>query len=274
VAIELSPDRIDAYRAYFSGPHAELVAASIAEGNTAAQLWTTSQPDAPPALLLWDKGNNVFYLAGKLAAAAAQRELADLLRTSIRPRALHERLTHFKVRALPASDEAALAMLFEGVALSEISVVFYSFTRAQPPAPPTPEGVQLTPIDRALLTCADLENLEPVRAEIRWMWPSEQRFYERGLGAAALAGRRVICWCTAEYVSAARCGVGIETEPQYTRRGVATATAAYFVQLCRRRGLTPYWESRSSNLPSIRVAENVGFERLAEERYWLGAFEA
>jgi len=125
------------------------------------------------------------------------------------------------------------------------------------------------PIDRDLLARGDLANREQVGAEIRWMWPSEERFAAHGFGYAAVAQERVICWCTAEYVSARRCGIGIETVPEYERRGVATATAARFVAEAVGRGLTPYWECRRENIGSIRVAEKLGFELLGEERCWI-----
>ena len=105
------------------------------------------------------------------------------------------------------------------------------------------------------------------------MWPSEERFYEQGFGVAAVVEERAICWCTAEYVSPQRCGIGIATDPAYERRGVATATAAQFIHDAQRRGIVPYWECGNWNSASIRVAQKVGFELIAEERYWIGAFE-
>jgi len=99
----------------------------------------------------------------------------------------------------------------------------------------------------------------------------EERFITQGFGYAAVVQERVICWCTAEYVSAQRCGIGIETVPEYERRGVATATAARFVADAIGRGLTPYWECRRENIGSIRVAEKLGFERLSEERFWIAS---
>jgi RimJ/RimL family protein N-acetyltransferase len=105
------------------------------------------------------------------------------------------------------------------------------------------------------------------------MWPSLERFYEHGFGYAALDGAGVVCFCTAEYVSAQRCGIGIATETAYERRGIATATAAHFVQLARERGVAPHWECGGWNAASIRVAEKLGFARIAEERYWIGTFD-
>jgi RimJ/RimL family protein N-acetyltransferase len=267
--------RVETYAAAFPGPHAAMVIASIAAGNTAAQLWEADQPAAGAVVLLWDKGNNVFYLAGNPASDAIRRDLAYLVAARIRPAALAEGRAHFKARAISPSSEEALAQIFGEIALKEAHTLFYAFTNVQPnvTVAPTVDGIRFTNIDRAFLTDENLEHITHVRSEIRWMWLSEERFCEQGLGVAAVVEERVICWCTAEYVSTQRCGIGIATDPAYERRGVATATAARFVREAQWRGLMPYWECGSWNIASIRVAEKVGFERIAEERYWIGAFE-
>ena len=271
---EIPQARIPTYAAWFPSPHLELVMASIAAGNTAAQLWEAEQASESAVALLWDKGNNVFYFSGSHISPTTRENFAQLISTHIQPRARAERSPHFKIQALSPALEDALASLFSGVALHEMPTLFYGFTqpRLAQIAAPTVDEIRFIPIDRAFLAAEHLENVARVRAEIRWMWPSEERFYEYGLGHTAVVENQVVCWCTAEYLSAARCGIGIETIPAYERRGVATATAARFVQMCQNRGLTPFWECRANNIGSIRVAEKVGFTRLAEERYWVGEF--
>jgi hypothetical protein len=63
---EISVHRIEEYVKYFFGPQPEMVFASVVEGNTEAQFWCTPQSDNDVVCLLWDKGNNVFYLSGQL----------------------------------------------------------------------------------------------------------------------------------------------------------------------------------------------------------------
>jgi len=272
---ELPPDHIPVHKASFPGPHLELVIASIAAGNTAAQLWEVEQPGESAVKLLWVKGNNVFYFSANQISAASQHDLADFIATHIRPRARAERSAHFKIHALSPALEDALAPLFSEITLSEMPTLFYGFTQPGPVhvAAPAVDGIRFISIDRAFLGAEQLQHIARVRAEILWMWPSEEHFYKYGLGYAAVVHNQVVCWCTAEYLSAERCGIGIETVAAYERRGVATATAAQFVQLCLERGMTPFWECRANNIGSIRVAEKVGFARLAEERYWVGVFD-
>jgi GNAT superfamily N-acetyltransferase len=271
---EVPATTITAYATAFPGPHLAMVAASIAAGNTAAQLWEADQPSIGATILLWDKGNNVFYLGGAAITEATARDLAALIATRIRPAALAESRSHFKARGCEPSSDAALAQIFGELALREAHTLFYAFPNAQlsPIAVPAIEGLRFTNIDRALLADEHVQNTEHVRSEINWMWPSEEHYYRHGFGIVAVVDQRAVCWCTAEYASPQCCGIGIATDPAYERRGLATATAAHFVLEAKRRGIAPYWECGSWNAASVRVAEKVGFEQIAEERYWIGAF--
>jgi hypothetical protein len=269
---EIMLDRSDVLANYLRGPHIELVVQAALAGNSAAQLWEIRQPEGSTLIILWDQGNNVLYLCGELVAESAQRELTALIHTSIRPQALQLRRAYFKTCALTPLIEPLLEPLFQGIALRELPTLLYTLTDARPA--PAAEGIQLLPIDRTLLSNTSLNNTEHIRNEIQWMWPSEERFYAKGFGWAATLESQIVCWCTAEYLSAERCGIGITTVPAFERRGIATATAGKFVHEALQRGMTPYWECRADNIGSIRVAEKLGFVLLAQERYWVGMFQA
>lgn len=261
-------------RERFAGPHLSIVLGSILAGNTGGQLWEVPRPGALPLLLLWDKGNNVLYIAGDEAAPEQVKELADVVARHVRPEACAEGASYFKTRPLSGPLEAALPQIFPDIALRPYPTLFYTYESATPPvvARPAAAGLVVVPIDRAVLLRAGLANSDKVRDEIRWMWPSEEAFHERGFGTLAVIEGQIVCWCTAEYVGPTHCGIGISTVPAYERQGVATATAAAFVEEARQRGLIPCWECGSANAASVRVAEKLGFVRRVEERYWLGSF--
>lgn len=270
---ELAIDKLTAYRACFSGPHLGLVTAAILAGNTVGQLWAMHQAETEPVLLLWDQGNKVFYLAGEHISAAASAALSDLLLTTIRPAALAAGVAYFKVHPLSAAGQDLLPALFPWSTLRAVENLFYGFTQPAPNAlmAPTLADLHFVPIDQQLLLTETLENVSLIRDEVRWMWPSFDHFYAHGLGMAAVIPGRVLCWCTAEYMSPTMCGIGITTDEAYQGRGLASATTARFVQLCQQRGITPYWECGRWNGPSMRVAEKVGFTQLTTEQFWIGA---
>jgi GNAT superfamily N-acetyltransferase len=267
---EIALDCIGAYADNLREPHIQLVLQAALAGNSTAQLWEIRPPEGPGSLLLWDQGNNVLYICGDLRPGSVPQELAELIHTSIRPRAIQQGRAYFKARAPASSAEAQLSTLFQDIALRELPTLLYTLTSAR--LAPSVDGIRLLPIDRALLANAALVNTEHIRAEIQWMWPSEERFYQQGFGWAAAVESQVVCWCTAEYRSAERCGIGITTVPAFERQGIATASAGQFVREALQRGLAPYWECRADNIGSKRVAEKLGFVLIAQECYWAGMF--
>jgi RimJ/RimL family protein N-acetyltransferase len=254
-----------ALAARFPGPQLDITITSILAGNTAARLWAGDD-----FVLLWDQGNNVLYLAE--TGATHPTHLTDLISGPIRDAALIRGRPYFRARALMLEAEAALRDAFASVQLHPVRKRFYRYAAPAPGPLPEPDGVAFLPIDGSLLRTAGLANLDLVKREIGFMWPSEERFCRRGLGVAALVDRAIAGWCTAEYVGPRACGIGIETPEPFQRRGIAAAAARRLIRLTLARGLTPHWECDAENLPSVRLAEKLGFTLLEETTFWAGLF--
>ena len=271
---EISVCRIEDYVRYFPGSQPGMVIASVVEGNTEAQFWHTPQPDHNVVCLLWDKGNNVFYLSGQLVLSETIKDLASLINTYVKERAIKEGLSYFKVKALSSSLENSITEIFQNTPLHKTNKLFYTFRDKKIKAIPTPrvEGVQYHPVDADFLVKGQFENNHYVKAEVEWMWPSLDRFREKGFGVATVVGARRIGWCTAEYVSTSKCGIGIEVIDEFQNKGIATATAAHFLEHCMNQNIVPHWECDQDNIGSVRVAEKVGFERTEETVFWSGRF--
>lgn len=271
---EISKHRIEEYVRYFPGPQPGMVLASVVEGNTQAQLWCTSQPDNHAVCLLWDKGNNVFYLSGQLVLSDTVKDLASLIQTYVKEKAIKERLIYFKVKALSSSLENSITDIFQNIPLHKTDKLFYTFRAEKIEAIPSPgvEGVRYHPIEAGILEEGRFENSHHVRSEIEWMWPSLERFLEKGFGTAAVIGARIIGWCTAEYVSRSKCGIGIEVMEDFQNKGIATATAVHFLERCLDQNIVAHWECDKDNIGSVRVAEKVGFEKTEETVFWSGQF--
>ena len=269
MAQEIALGRIGAYANYVHGPHIELVVGAAVAGNSAAQLWAIGRPERPTLIVLWDQGNNVLYLCGELASQSAQRELTELINTSVRPRSIQIGRPYFKVRALTPSIENMPHTLFRDIALRELPTLLYALTSARRRR----RRRYSLAADRSRVACE--HSAEQYRA-----------YSQRDTGDVAIRGtllhtrvwlgRRsrtracllVYCRISERYALRHRhCHrAGIQ------RRGIATATAGQFVLEASQRGLVPYWECRADNIGLIRVAEKLGFELLAQERYWAGVF--
>ena len=265
-------------RPLFAALHLGLVLDAVLAGNSPGVMWA-GDTGSPRSVLLWDKGH-CFYLAGAADNVALNAEWAERLRREVLPQAAARGLSVFKVHYSDAEWEEPAAGLFRNLALTRRTRAFYTLgTWAAGPARSTaeplgpigvPEGLVLQPIDRALLADRELVHRGELVAEIESMWPSVGRFLDYGFGLCLLRGKEIVCRCTAEYVSGKQCGVGIATFPGYEGRGLATLTARAFVARCLREGIAPHWDCWTSNLPSVAVAEKVGFVRDVEYAVWFG----
>ncbi len=266
------PSRLMARTSWFREARAEFVIASIVEGNTPGELWEIATEDVDPVLLLWDGGNNVLYFAGSPPQRANRASLEEVIGL-VRKRALEAGKSWFKARTVPDALMQDLPGIFPFPLTRRTTTLRFTSGRHVGVSTPNlePASCEIVPIDGALLD-GQLERLQDVRNEMRSMWGSVALFRDRGFGFAAVKDREVICWCTAEYMSATMCGIGIESVEQYQNRGIATAVAHEFLQEAARRGVKPYWECHSRNVPSIRVAGKLGLEQAGSEEYWLGDF--
>ena len=255
-------------KTHFPGPQLEMTVAAIRAGHTPARLWL-----GEGLALLWDQGNNVFYLAQSDALQpGSDASLSALIAGPVREAARERGRPYFRARALPPLTDDLLSAAFAPTSLHPVRKRFYRFTEPTPGPSPEPSGVVFAPIDGLLLRSKGIANVDAVRGEIGFMWPSLQRFYTHGFGDAAIADRAIVCWCTAEYVSPTMCGIGIETVENYQQRGIATATALRFVRRALAQRVIPHWECDAENLPSVRVAEKVGFTLLEETTFQAGLF--
>lgn len=252
-----------------------MVLASMIAENTAGDLWIIPQEDAPPLMVLWDRGNEVFYLSGECQSQSSFDALADVVASEVRPQAVAARVSRIKAQALTPSLERRLPDLFPDTDLRESRTLFFvdDATRPLPVTPAIATDVALVDITPEILMPGRVAFSDLVLAEIRSMWPSEERFHEYGFGAVAVLDGEIICWCTSEYVSPTYCGIGIETSPRHEGRGVATATSLHVIREARRRGIAVCWECASTNRGSVRVAEKTGLVRVTEETYWMGSLE-
>jgi RimJ/RimL family protein N-acetyltransferase len=49
-----------------------------------------------------------------------------------------------------------------------------------------------------------------------------------------------------------------------SRQGIAGVMAAAFISLCRESHKIPHWDCWKNNLPSVKTAEKMSFEKLAD----------
>ena len=263
---------LERVRPLFTGDHLALVIDAVIAGNSPGRLWVDDPAD-PHSVFLWDKSHS-FYLAGAPDQAADNVALSRLFHDQISLYALAHDFGIFKVYTSSENWTPTPETLFAANNLRKLDRVFYrgatlniSDWRARLPA-----GFQVSAINDEFAALSALENFALVTEEIKSCWNALDDFRQRGFGFCTHDSERIVCWCTAEYVSGNQCGIGIETVEEYQRRGFASATASAFVEYCQERGIRPHWDAWATNTPSVRVAETVGFQKVEEYSSSLGQF--
>jgi RimJ/RimL family protein N-acetyltransferase len=124
-----------------------------------------------------------------------------------------------------------------------------------------PDGFRVQRIGGKLLKNPNLEIPEHMTDWMEINWGSIPDFMQRGFGFCMLHNKKIVSWSLADCVSGNACEIGIHTREDYRRQGLATLTAAATVDYCLSNEFRSVgWHCEEYNVPSMRVAEKVGFK--------------
>jgi hypothetical protein len=267
---QLERSEYEKARSLFHGQNLALVIEAVIAGNSPAMIWVDNAA-YPGAALMWDKAH-CFYLVGANNNLEFTGNLSELVVAQIFPEARRRGLNIFKVYYTDAGWETQIHAIFPKTPFRKLARVFYTFDQLK-----TGDwkdrllvGFQMRAIDQTLLTNVELKNIQAVIDEIESCWNSVESFLKNGFGFCLLHDQEIVCWCTAEYVSGPQCGIGVETVESYMNQGFATLTASAFVSYCHSNRITPHWDSWKANLPSVAVAEKIGFRKVLDYCVYLG----
>jgi GNAT superfamily N-acetyltransferase len=260
-------------RALFQGPYLTLVIDGVLAGNSVGNLWV-DDADQPRSALMWDNAY-IFYLAGEAENHTFNQQLGELFTSQIAPTARAQGIDGFKIVYGDPAWARQMATVFPTLTLAPYPRVVYTLGEGKLPdwRSQLPPGYAMRWIDQAMLADTALGNLPDLIEEIEACWPSRARFLSHGLGVCLVGNGEVICRCTAEYVSADKCGIGIATAEPYRRQGFATLTASAFLEYCLDQLLVPYWDAWARNTASVATAEKLGLRKVQEHWAFVGPLE-
>lgn len=224
-------------------------------GTAPASCYVDREDD--PSVCIIREGHSLF-VGGDASGPAAEAAMDFLCHELLTPQLRKE----MHVMKIMYPDDAWKEMLTN--ALSEVSVYEYMrsvYSHLAPGSIPANPGAHIQFITA---DTARLNNFSMIREEVESTLGSFEKFLAEGFGYALVMETKVCGFCTAEYLSAGECAIGIEVLQEYQKMGYASHMTACFLQECKRRGLSPYWECWKNNIPSAKTAERAGFIKLKD----------
>jgi RimJ/RimL family protein N-acetyltransferase len=275
---ELEPSQFERVRSLFQGLAYHLAIFSVIEGNSPGRIWV-DHPRRPQTALVWDKAEGEFYLAGLEEDDGFNQALNACIRGQIYPEARRlPRMLDFVLNYSPETWESKLDVVLRDTAPMKHYRQHFTFKQLKVDwKVQLPDGLVMTRVDEKLLARTELKNIEEVRRWALRSWQSVGNFMEKGFGFCLLHGDAIVCWCIADYVAGKAYEIGIHTDEDYRRRGLATLTVAAAVEHCLTWGATEIgWHCWSSNVASAATARKVGFEQTIEHpvyHAWYNRFD-
>lgn len=279
--IELEANQFSkVYSLFSSSKHLRFTIDAVIAGNSPSRIWVDT-PNEPSIVFLWD-GFYCYYLTGTPKNKEFNSALKRLLLENIVPEAISKHRTIFKIEYSPNEWESFIEEILKEKLKEKLPIQmdrkFFALKRRKTTDWETilPKGFKVRKIDKKLLE-SGLSNVKSIINEITECWYSVDDFLERGFGFCVIyehecTEQSIQGWCTCEYLSAGKCGIGIETFPPFQNKGLATAMASAFVESALSNNIQPHWDAGASNYASIRVAKKVGFEKIQDYKTFFGSF--
>ena len=112
------------------------------------------------------------------------------------------------------------------------------------------------------LTASDTEAVGQLHTKISWIsdtWGGTAGLAASGMAWAAFDAGTPVAVAVPFFVGELSEDIGVVTQPEHRRQGLARSCAAAVVTDIRRRRHTPTWTTSPDNIGSLTVAERLGF---------------
>ncbi|MFX0209718.1 MAG: GNAT family N-acetyltransferase [Candidatus Hodarchaeota archaeon] len=261
---------------FYKTKHLSFTIDAVIAGNSPGRVWV-DQFKNPQSAFLWDKGH-CYYFAGNPGNTKFNSAFKNFFSETIIPYAIANHRDVYKIEYSSIEWEPILEELLKKTLPIKSARVFYAYKNQKilERTDILPNDFIIKKIDKQLLN-SSIKYVDFIVEEINQCWNSIDDFLTIGFGFCLIhkpvdKDTSVQGWCTGEYFSEGRCGIGIETASAYQGRGFATAMTLAFVNHCLSVNIRPHWDVSANNHASMRVAEKVGFKKIQDYTVLFGSF--
>ena len=95
-------------------------------------------------------------------------------------------------------------------------------------------------------------------------WKNVSDFFRKGKGYCITCDNDIASWAFSAAVSTKEIDIGIETNPKYKQQGLGMIVAKKMIQYTMEQAKEPVWACHYENTASAKMAEKLGFIKVAE----------
>jgi RimJ/RimL family protein N-acetyltransferase len=238
-----------------------LITSAVIEGTSPGRIYVDSAENPKTAFMCTVEG---YYLTGRANNEAFNKSLNKLIFERLfTGDTVRKDETDTAIGFHPTTWKQKMPTIFKGRTPLTTARRHYICTKLKENhwKDHIPQGFQIQRIDEKLLQTPQLEIPEHVPDWMKINWGSIPNFMKKGFGFATIHDKQIVSWSIADCASGNACEIGIHTQEDHRRQGLATLTAAAAVDYALSNGFTQVgWHCDEYNQGSIGVAEKVGFK--------------
>lgn len=264
---ELEKKEYAKVRSLFRELNYQLSIAAVIEGSSPGRIFVDNSQRPNSAFICSVEG---YYLAGDPHIDEFNQGLCDyILNTILAGDTVRENDNDIVLCIHPEEWKTTFEVIFPTRPPLQLPRLYYTCTKVKVNwQNKIPTGFSIHQLDPKLLEQKDMEIPDHIPSWMRINWGSMNAFWRQGFGFCMVGNNEIVSWSLTDCVSGSFCEIGIQTKPEYRRRGLATLTAAATVDYALKHGYSQVgWHTNIENYGSIGVAENVGFTK-ARDYIW------
>lgn len=251
-------------KSVFQSPEMDLVFQSILQDYTPGETFINDLEN-PTIFMIWDRRNSL-YFSGESIIKQDYIDAILFAKNKILAKIVSRENCNLKISYSSETWERMLRrILFEMNPKLRDRYFYQHLLNSIPEAKPLEKTIEILEISKDLLEKKQYKNSRYVIEEIKSMWGNIETFYEHGFGFCAVKNNEILCWCTMEYLSDSLvCGIGVETIHNAQNQGIASVVSTAFLKKCFQKKIIPHWDCWKSNIPSIKLANKLGFDLMSK----------
>ena len=220
---------------------------SIAEGYQQGDIFVSSTTDCK-AVLFWHYSGFAF-ISGEYDKTLLE-EISDIIsdKEEINPR-----------RLILFTDEERIKSFFNAKENIDIERrYFFEFNKDSAETADLPSDCELKAIDTEIIS--KMEG----RITPYFSWSNTEDFLLNGKGYCIITNGEIAAWAFSAAVSDDEIDIGVETQENYQHRGFAAIVSKAMIKYILEHNKKPVWACHYKNLASAKLAEKIGFDKIAE----------